>query len=270
MKLSFLCYAPVPDRSQLEERFAHVAALGYRGIELVATYPLGYRIEDVLALVGRYRLPVVSLLSGWSYAHEGLCLASPDVAVRGRAVSRLRDYIRLAAPLGAVVVVGLMQGLRQDEPDETVANERIAEGLAEAAAAAGEHGVTVVLEPVCHMQVGFNNSAAEAQAMVQRVNCPALGYMLDTIHMNVEERSLLETVRTHGAAIHHFHLCETHGGPFGTGGLDFDRVLAALQATGYARFASVKIYRKVGWADAARSAMAFIQGGPARNRFDWS
>ena len=61
----------------------------------------------------------------WSYANEGLCLSSPDEKIRDAAVARLGDYIRQAAHLGAVLVVGLMQGLRSDEPDENIAHRRI-------------------------------------------------------------------------------------------------------------------------------------------------
>lgn len=259
MKISYLFHEAVPDLVDLDRRFARVAALGYQGIELSATHPLGYGIGDVAALSEKYRLPVVSLLSGWSYSNEGLCLSRPDADVRKRAVERLIEYVGHAAKLGSVLVIGLMQGLRSDEADEARGNDRIAEGLRQIAQAAEAKGVRLVLEPVCHMQVGFNNTAAEALAMTERVNSLALGFMLDTIHMNVEEHSVIDTIRTHGSRIRHFHLCETNGGPYGSGGLDFPAVLGALTESGYQHYASVKIYRKVGgWEEAAQSAAEFL------------
>jgi len=259
MKISYLMYDPVPRLTDLDRIMAGVAALGYHGIELVATHPLGYAIEEVVALSEKHQLPVVSLLSGWSYANEGLCLSSPNADVRAKAVERIGEYAAHAARLGKIVVVGLMQGLRSDEPDEETANTRIADGLRQAARAAEALGVTLVLEPVNHQQVGFNHTAAEAAAMVRRGASPALSYMLDTIHMNIEERSVLQTIRDHGPRIRHFHLCETNGGPFGTGNLDFNSVLAALRECGYNHFVSVKIYRKATWQEAARSAAAFLK-----------
>src|SRR5262249_10087611 len=156
--------------------------------------PLGYAIEDVAALADCHGLPVVSLLSGWSYTHEGLCLSSRDAGVRAQAVARLTEYVEQAGRLRAVLVVGLVQGLPRDEPARARANERIAEGLGKAARAAVDQGVTIVIEPVNHLQVGFNHTAAEAAALVAMVNSPGLGYMLDTIHMNIEERSILQTI----------------------------------------------------------------------------
>jgi sugar phosphate isomerase/epimerase len=261
VKLSFLIYEPIADLGELDRRMARVAGLGYQGIELSASHPMAYPAQEVIALTRKHGLPVVSLLSGWSYSNEGLCLASPRADVRQRAVERLSEYADYAGRLGAVLVVGLMQGLRSDEADEDEANRRIADCLRPVADAAAEWGTVVVLEPVNHLQVGFNHTAAEAAAMVERVGSPGLSYMLDTIHLNIEERSVLETIRAHGRRIRHFHLCETNGGPFGTGNLDFPAVLRTLDEVGYAHFASVKIYRKVGWEEAARGAMAFLRGG---------
>jgi D-psicose/D-tagatose/L-ribulose 3-epimerase len=258
-KLSFLFYEPVTDLGELDRRMGRIASLGYQGIELTAAQPTPYPVEYVLALTRKHGLPVVSLLSGWSYANEGLCLASPRADVRQRAVERLIEYAGQASRLGAVLVVGLMQGLRSDEPDETEANRRIEACLRPVAEAAVERGTALVLEPVNHLQVGFNHTAAEAAAMVERVGSPGMGYMLDTIHLNIEERSVLEAIRAHGGRIRHFHLCETNGGPFGTGNLDFRGVVQALGESGYAHFVSVKIYGKADWEEAARGAVAFLR-----------
>jgi sugar phosphate isomerase/epimerase len=259
MKLSFLLCEPVTDLAELDRRMGQIANLGYQGIELTACHPLPYPVKEVIALTHKHRLPVVSLLSGWSYANEGLCLSSPRADVRQRAVDRLIEYAGYAAALGGVLVVGLMQGLRTDEPDETEANRRIADCLRPVAQVAAQLGTVIVLEPVNHLQVGFNHTAAEAAALVKRVGSSGLGYMLDTIHLNIEERSVLDTIRAHGRHIRHFHLCETNGGPLGTGNLDFPGVLKVLSEAGYGHFASVKIYRKVDWREAAHGAITFLR-----------
>ena len=259
MKLSFLLCEPVPSLAELAARMEYLAGLGYTGVELTAKYPFDYPLGEVAALARRFKLPVVSLLSGWSYSNEGLCLCSRDAEVRARAVERLADYVDAAAELGAIVVVGLMQGLRSDEPDAALAAERIKTCLGEVAKRAAARGVAVVIEPVNHLQVGFHHTADEVAGLVQSICSPALGYMLDTIHMNIEERSIQETIRRHGPRIRHFHLCESSGGPFGDGNLDFAAALGALEASGYRGFCSVKIYRQLAWADAARQAAEFVR-----------
>lgn len=254
MKLSFLFYEPILDLAELSRRIERVAAMGYQGIELSAMYPPPYSADDLRELSRRHNLPIVSFLSGWSYGNEKLCLASPDAVVRDRAVERLTSYIDYAVPLQAVVVIGLMQGLRSDEPDGVVAAGRITDCLRRVADRAAAKEATLVLEPVNHLQVGFHHTASEAAALVAKVGSPGLSYMLDTIHMHIEERSVRDTILQHARQIRHFHLCESNGGPFGSGAIDFPDVIAALREGGYEEFISVKIYRQLGWEEAARTA----------------
>jgi D-psicose/D-tagatose/L-ribulose 3-epimerase len=254
MKLSFLFYEPVVSLTEFSRRMTRLVELGYQGVELTASYPPPYSAEQLAALSQELNLPVVSFLSGWSYANEKLCLVSPDSRVRQRAVSRLESYLDYAGPLKALVVVGLMQGLRSDEPDQALASARISDCLRQAADYAHAHDAMLVLEPVNHLQVGYHHTAAEAQELVHRVGSPGLGYMLDTIHMHIEERSIIETIRAHGRSIRHFHLCESNGAAFGTGGIDFSSVIAELKESGYRGHISVKIYRNQGWEEAARTA----------------
>lgn len=259
MKLSFLLCEPVGELSELAARMEQLAEFGYQGVELTAKYPFDYSLDEVAAVSERFNLPVVSLLSGWSYSNEGFCLCSPDGKIRAAAVARLKDYLDAAAKLHAVLVVGLMQGLRSDEPDDVFASSRIAACLTEAVQRAQDQNVTLVIEPVNHLQVGFHHTADEVGELVQGIGSPALGYMLDTIHMNIEERSVIETIRRHGRHIRHFHLCDSNGGPFGSGNLDFTSVLQALEASGYEGFTSVKIYRKLPWHDAAQQAIDYVR-----------
>lgn len=259
MRFSYLFYDPIPELDDLDRRMAILSSLGYQGIELSAFYPLPYRMEEVASLAEKHALPVVSFLTGWSYPNERLCLSSPDPAIRDRAVARLGDYVGQASEVGALLVMGLMQGLRSDEPDEGAAKDRIAESLRRVARVAEDAGVSIVVEPVNHLQVGFHNSAAEVAALVGRVGSPAVGYMLDTFHVNIEERSMEEAIRIHGPAIRHVHLCETTGGLLGTGHLDVPGVLSALGEAGYDRFVSVKVYRGAGWEEAARDSMEHLR-----------
>jgi len=254
MRFSFLFHEPIKRLDELEHRMAVVSSLGYQGVELSTFHPVDYPDEQIAALSRKYRLPVVSLLSGWSHAHEGLSICHPDPVLRGRAVCRLNDYVGQAASLGSLLVVGLMQGLRSEEPDPAIANDRLVEGLRRVARNAESRGVRLLIEPVNHLQAGFIHSADEAAAVVERIGSPAVGYMLDTFHLNIEERSPLETIKTHGGRIRHFHLCETSAGLLGTGHLDVAAVLSALGDAGYAGFVSVKVYRNAGWEEAARKA----------------
>lgn len=239
---------------RLERNLAFLRDCGYTGVEFNLAEPLGIEPDELERLVRKNGLAVASFLTGDAYS-DGLCLCAPNAEVRARTVARLISYLETARRFSAVMVVGLLQGLRSDEPDPAVAKRRIAEGLMRVAEAAVQKGVELVIEPVNHLQVGFNNSVAEVLELIGDVGSPAIRPMVDTIHLNIEERSLTEPIIACGRALRHVHLCESNGGRFGTGHIDFVAVRGALEQIGYERFASVKVYRDVPFEDAARSSI---------------
>lgn len=236
-----------------------LAELGFDGAEFEIRHPLGFEIDQLQQLASDAQIEICSLLSGWSYFHEGLSLSSQSRNIRKLAVARLAGYVETAARFQAILVVGQMQGFLKDEPDEVIANERIAQELKEVCLTAEKHGVAVVMEPVNHLQVGFNHTVDDVVAMIRRVDSPALKPMVDTIHMNIEEQSITEPIYRLGKNLGHVHLCETNGRMFGTGNLDFQSVLQALTAVEYDGFISVKVYRGVKWEEGAKGSMEYLR-----------
>jgi len=236
-----------------------IRTCGYVGVELNLTPAVLGQLDAIERTAEAYGLAVPSLLTGAAYV-EGLCLSAPERGRRTSAVERLKSYLPIAQRFDALLVVGLLQGLRADEPDAAVANQRIAAGLREVGLAAQEAGVELVIEPINHLQVGFNNSVAEVRALIERIGVPAFRPMVDTIHMNIEEKSLTQPIFDCGSALRHVHLCESNGGVLGSGHLDFEAVLAALDAIGYAGFASVKVYRQASLRQAAPASLAHLRG----------
>ena len=76
----------------------------------------------------RNELLVVSFATGAAY-HKGLRLSTSDFGIRHKTAGRLTRYLINALGFDCIVVVGLLHGVRSDEPDEYVAYQRIMEGL---------------------------------------------------------------------------------------------------------------------------------------------
>lgn len=246
-----------PSRRDIRKALAFCKDCGYDGIELNLDQPLGVDLDDLQRWVSELGLTVPAFLTGAAYSRD-LCLCSPSEKARRGAVERLIAYLEPARRFEAILVVGLIQGLRSDEPDAEVAQRRIADCLRTVCAAARDKGVQIVLEPVNHLQVGFNNSVAEVLDLIETVDSPALKPMVDTLHMNIEEESLTQPILDCGSDLRHVHLCESNAGLFGSGGVDFKRVLSTLEEIGYEGFASVKVYRKATLEEAARTSIEFL------------
>ncbi len=247
-----------PSRDGLQRLLADVREMGYDGAELNWVEPAGIQPAELAQMARGVVIAIPSLLTGEAYA-DGLCLSSANAAVRRKTTERLKQYVETAAVLESILVVGLLQGLRRDEPDPAVGNQRIADALRPVSESAAASGVDLVIEPVNHLQVGFNNSVAEVRSLIAAIGSNAVRPMVDTIHMNIEEQSLTQPILDCGAELRHVHLCESNAGPFGTGHIDFAAVGRALNQIGYSGFASVKVYRQATGSDAARSSIEYLR-----------
>lgn len=243
--------------AKFSDALRRVKDLGYAGVEFNLTDPAGFEVDELLHLVQSINLPVVSFLTGANYFMDGLCLSSPRPEIRDRAVERLSHCAAVAAQFGAVIVVGQMQGFLSDEPDRGVGEARIAECMKRVAEAAERHGTTIAFEPVNHLQTGFHNSLADVMALSAKIGSPRFKPMLDSFHMNVEEKSMTEPVHRAGSDLAHFHLCESNGSVLGSGHLDFRSILHALDSIGYSGYISLKIYRHP-WAVGAESSLPYL------------
>ena len=84
-------------------------------------------------------------------------------------------------------------------------------------------------------------------------------FLVDTVHMNIEETSLVQPILDCGETLGHVHLCESDGGVLGSGHIDFRLVLATLEEVGYGGFASVKVYRKADFREATQASLKYLR-----------
>ena len=66
--------------------------------------------------------------------------------------------------------------------------------------------------------------------------------MVDTFHMNIEEKDMLAPLPAIGDLLAHVHLCETNRDYLGTGHWDTGPFLRKLRDIGYTGYCSVGVY----------------------------
>ena len=106
--------------------------------------------------------------------------------------------------------------------------------MTEAIKKAEDLGLIYHVEVVNRFEQFLLNTAEEAVAYVKRVGSPNLKILLDTYHMNIEEDSFDQAIRTAGALLGHLHTGESNRKPPGRGHLPWKEIGAALKATAFA------------------------------------
>jgi D-psicose/D-tagatose/L-ribulose 3-epimerase len=164
--------------------------------------------------------------------------AHEDETIQRGGVEYLMHCIDAAAQMGGKIVGGPIYAAVgrtwQSTPDQRKRElERCAKNLREASKYAEGRGVMLAMEPLNRFETSFINLAEQAVELVEMVDSPAVKIMLDTFHMNIEEKKLGPAVETAGTHLVHFHANENDRGIPGSGHVPWDEAAAALKKINY-------------------------------------
>lgn len=181
-------------------------------------------------------------------------LASDDAVAHEAGVAYLRRCVDVAVAMGATIVGGPLYGTplvfagRPPAPIDEGRREarvaRVVAGLRDAGAYAAEHGVILAVEPLNRFETDFCNTARQAVELIGMVDRPAVGVMLDTFHMNMEDDDLPQAIRDTAHRLVHFQANENHRGFLGTGHIDWPAICRALGDIGYAGPITLEPFRR--------------------------
>ena len=225
--------SPLTD-ADLETLVPHIKQMGFDWIEVPLEGLNDFNYAEAAQLIRAHNLGV-STVAAMGPDRD---LIHPEAAIRENAAAYLRHCIDAAQILGSPSVVGPLYSsvgrTWQQTPAERVADLTVlVGGLRALAEYAGHRGVTLCLEPLNRFETSFINLASQAIEVIDRVNHPACQIMLDTFHMNIEERSLGEAIRGTGKRLKHVHACENDRGAPGSGHVPWREVAQALKDIHY-------------------------------------
>lgn len=226
-----------------EDQFHLIDALkktGYDGVEIplfegdAAHYTkLGNRIKDA----GMSSSSVTVMIGGNAL--------SPDKTLRDKALDHLKWAIDCSAALGSNILCGPFHqplgefsgtGPTEDE------KKRCADVHKLAAQYAAKAGLKLSVEPLNRFECYFLNTARDSADLVARVNEPNYGYLYDTFHFHIEEKSQPAAITSTIKAINHVHISENDRGTPGSGQVNFPAVFKALKQSGYDGWLTVEAF----------------------------
>ncbi|MCI0712182.1 MAG: sugar phosphate isomerase/epimerase, partial [Chloroflexi bacterium] len=122
----------------------------------------------------------------------------------------------------------------QQTPDERARDiDTLVKRLKQLADYAEDKGAVLGIEPLNRFETSLINIAPQAIEVIDRVDSPGCKIMLDSFHMNIEEKSLGDAIRQTGHRLVHFHACENDRGAPGSGNVTWDEIAQALRDIHY-------------------------------------
>lgn len=243
---------------------AIAAELGYDGVELHLRSPEDVDGVSLLREGNALGLKFPTIGTGLAAGLDGLTFASPDPAVRRRAVGRVKEHIELAAYLGSSVIIGSMSGrVGREEPGRTTLRAAALECVSELCTYAAGRGVTVLLEAINRYECDYLNKVQDVLDVIDERAVPNLQVLADTFHMNIEEVDIAAALASAGERLGHVHLADSNRQAAGHGHLAFAPVLRTLLDMNYQGYLSFEVFPlptpEAAAADAIRTVKASLR-----------
>lgn len=236
------------------------ARWGANGFELMPVDPSRVDVDSIHTIMSVHNLQAGAVGTALLSIVAGLTLLNPDSDMAAHAQTRFYQCIDLAAALSApLVTVGGFRGRLSSVGAQ--GREKLVDILRKAAEYAERQGVRLALEPVNRYQLDGITSAEEGITFLEEVNHPALGLVLDTCHMTMEEQSWTEPFHPVMSAgkLWHVHLADSNRMAPGRGLIDFQAILSTLSDIGYTRCVSIEVFAKPDADSAAQHGLAFVR-----------
>jgi len=225
--------APV-NTDHIEQTVPKAADMGFDAVEIPLADPEGFDHDRTAALLEQHDLDV-GVVAAMS---EDRDLLHEDPAVRENGRDYLRTCIETADGIGATQLGGPLYAAvgrtwKMSPAERAAAVEQLVEQLQELAEYAADHGVTLCVEPLNRFETSFLNTAEQGIEVIDRVDSPHCQLLLDTFHMNIEEKSIRRAIESAGDRLGYFHACGNDRGAPGNDHIDWAEVVRALNRVGY-------------------------------------
>jgi D-psicose/D-tagatose/L-ribulose 3-epimerase len=225
---SFIWASPFSNRTL--DLFDRVKAIGFDILEICVEDP---ETIDAPAIHDRAARTGVSITICGAFGPTR-DLSSEDVAVRQAGLSYLERCIDFAGVLGSPFVSGPMYAAvgntrLLDERARGDQWQRAVGSLKSAAAYAAGQGVKLAIEPLNRFETDLVNTVDQGLRLIDDVEADNVGLLLDTFHMNIEEKDIPAAIRRAAGRIVEFHACSNDRGTPGEDHLPWSEIAAALR-----------------------------------------
>ncbi|AYM84767.1 sugar phosphate isomerase/epimerase family protein [Agrobacterium tumefaciens] len=259
-----------------------VAKLGFDIIEVAAHHINEYSDAELAVIRQSARDNGIILTAGIGPS-KTKNLSSEDASVRAAGKAFFERTLSNVAKLDIHTIGGALHSywpIDYSQPvDKAGDYARGVEGINGIADFANDLGINLCIEVLNRFENHVLNTAAEGVAFVKDVGKNNVKVMLDTFHMNIEEDSFGEAIRTAGPLLGHFHTGESNRRVPGKGRMPWHEIGLALRDINYTGAVVMEPFVKTGgtigsdikvWRDLSGGADVAKMDEDARNALAFS
>ena len=229
---TFILVSPFTDQDV--DQFDVAKEMGYDLIEVCIEDPAVVSAEALKEASERTGLPV-SICGAFGPDRD---VSHEDPQKRRQGIDYLKLCVDIAQAVGSPHVAGPMYsatGKARLLPHEERQQQRqwAADSLREVADYASERGVTLAIEPLNRFETDLVNTVEQGLELCELIGRDNVGLMLDTFHMNIEEKNIGAAITSAGDKVFHFQVSENDRGTPGSGHVPWSETFDALKTIDY-------------------------------------
>lgn len=164
-------------------------------------------------------------------------ISSDDKAIREKGIEYLKKIMKKVSVMGGKLISGVSYAGWGVPEIEDICKERLRDNsissMKELVKIAKELDILYAVEAVNRFEGVVINTAKDALDYVNAVDSENIGILLDTYHMNIEEFSIKDAIKTAGEKLIGFHVGENNRSVPGRGHLNWDEIFSALKEVNY-------------------------------------
>jgi sugar phosphate isomerase/epimerase len=229
--------------------------LGFDAVEIFAPGPSAFDHDHLRTLLDDLGLKLAALGTGAGWVIHGKQLCAADAADRQDAKEFIRSVIDAASKFGAVAIIGSMQGRHDATVDQPTAMAYLAEALNELGEHARQFDVPLIYEPLNRYETNLITTMATGVEFFNTLDCDNVKLLADLFHMNIEEASIANAIRTGGSHIGHIHFVDSNRRAAGMGHMDYGPIAEAIREIGYSGYLSAEAFALPTSEEAARQTI---------------
>jgi len=232
----FVFHDDVPDACRI------AAELGFDAVELFASSAEAIRSLPMADLLKSHNLKLAAVGTGAGMVVHKLHLCDTDAARREQAEKFIRDIMNTGAEFGAPAIIGSMQGKFDDVVDQPTAKKYLQDSLQRLGEHAERLGTILIYEPLNRYETNMANTMQQGVELLNPLATKSVKLLADLFHMNIEEVSIADGLKSGGDYIGHVHFVDSNRQAAGRGHMDYAPITVALASIGYDGYASAEAF----------------------------
>lgn len=220
--------------ASIETIFPKIAEMGFDIVEIAVEDPSLIDTNEVKKALQKYNLKA-NICGAFGPSRD---LTHMEKGVRENGLSYITSCLDMCAALDCGFFGGPMYSAvgkaRMVPPEQRKKEWDLAiENVYKVCERAFSRGVQIALEPLNRFESDLINTVEDVHTFIKEINHPAAKIMLDSFHMNIEERDIQKAIAMAGDLLIHFQVSENYRGTPGTGQTRWEEYRKGLEAIHY-------------------------------------